>query len=147
MDAVIDLHLEGLTQEMALLNEVVSGKSVNRDGRGELTRLLGHVLDSREGRAFVALDGTLYAGYCLVTKKVYPVETPKICGCVNGLYIREAYRKQGLGRKLFQAGIAWLKTEGVSYLELYHMINDPRAATFWNKMGFTPIQYGCARMI
>lgn len=144
---VIDLHLEGLEQELVLLNRIFPGKSMDRGGREQLARLLTQVLHAGEGRIFVAVDGTVPVGYCLVTKKIYPVEIPRLCGCVNGLYVRENYRRQKTGSKLFEESMAWLKKEGVGYVELYHMLNDPRATEFWKRMGFTPVQWNCVKKI
>lgn len=147
IESVIDLHLEGLKEELDLLNTVFPGRSIDYNGREQLGKLLTQVIHVGEGRIFVAADGQNYAGYCLVTKKVYPVENPKLCGCINGIYVRDAYKRQGLGSKLFEASLNWLRSEKVTYLELYHMINDERATAFWEKMGFMRIQLNCARRI
>lgn len=147
IEAVIDLHLEGLKEEIDLLSSVFPGRSIDYGGRGQLNKLLTQVIQVGEGQIFVAVDGHSYAGYCLVTKKVYPVENPKFCGCINGIYVSDSYKRQGLGRELFEASLAWLKSEGVTYLELYHMINDERATAFWKKMGFMQIQLNCARRV
>jgi GNAT superfamily N-acetyltransferase len=144
LEAVMDLHLEGLEQELALMNLIFPGKSVDYSGRDQLNRLLTQVVTTGEGQIIVAIDQGKYAGYCLVTKKVYPVEKPKLCGCINGIYVKEPYKRQGVGTKLFQDAVSWLKREGVTYLELYHMINDERATSFWQKMGFKPVQLNCA---
>ena len=144
---VIDLHIEGLEQELVLLNQIFPGKAVNREGCGTLAKLLTQIVESKEGQIFVGLAGSDYAGYCLVTKKVYPVEIPKFCGCINGIYIRDDYRRDKLGTRLFHEAVAWLKSQDVTYVELYHMINDDRAAGFWRHMGFTPIQLNCAMKI
>jgi GNAT superfamily N-acetyltransferase len=61
--------------------------------------------------------------------------------------VRDPYKRRGLGSQLFEASLLWLKSEGVTYLELYHMINDERATAFWKKMGFMQIQLNCARRI
>ena len=147
LNAVIDLHLEGLEQELSLLSLVFPGKTIDRGGREQLAKLLNQVLHVGEGRIFVAADELDCFGYCLVTKKVYPVESPKLCGCVNGLYVREKHRLQKIGTKLFETGIEWLKKETVTYVELYHMMNDPRATAFWRRMGFVPVQFNCAKKI
>lgn len=152
LEPVIDLHLEGLDQELQLLNQVFPGKQVDYSGRDQLTQLLQQVLQSGEGEIFIAVDENIkgdakYVGYCLVTKKVYPVEEPKICGCINGIYVKDGYKRKGLGQKLFDKSLNWLRQEKVTYLELYHMINDPRAKAFWEKMGFTKVQYNCARKL
>lgn len=147
MEPVIDLHLEGLKQELDLLSQIFAGKAVDYEGREQLNRLLTQVIHVGEGQIFIAIDADKPVGYCLVTKKVYPVEKPRLCGCINGIYVQELHKRQGLGTQLFNAAMGWLSREGVTYLELYHMINDERATAFWKKMGFLQVQLNCARKI
>lgn len=147
LDAVLQLNLEGLENEINLLNQILPGKKIDKNGTPQLKKVIYQMLHLGECNIFVAKEGDFYAGYCLVTKRNYPVEDPKTCGCINGIFIRPEARKQKLGTRLFDLALAWLKTEHVKYLELYHMINDERAAAFWRKMGFTPVQYNCARLI
>lgn len=147
MSSVIELHLEGLQQELDLLNRIFPGKSVDYKGREQLGKLLTQILNGGEGQIFVATEAQKYVGYCLVTKKVYPVEFPKLCGCINGIYVRDDFKRHGIGTKLFQESVQWLKRSNVTYLELYHMINDERATSFWRKMGFIHVQVNCAKKI
>ncbi|MBF0104971.1 MAG: GNAT family N-acetyltransferase [Deltaproteobacteria bacterium] len=147
IDAVLDLHLEGLEREIRLLNQIIDGKSVDLSGRSQLKKILWQMIHIDEGRVFVAKEDNLYLGYCLATKKIYPAEIPPICGCINGIYVKETTRRNGVGTKLFKMAVAWLKQEGVTYMELYHMINDERAGAFWKKMGFVNVQYNCAMKI
>ena len=146
-DIVMDLHLEGLEREFTYLNKIIPGKSVNHDERPQLKKVIYNMLHSGECNIFIAKDTENYLGYCLVTKKVYPVETPNICGCINGIYVREHLRRDGVGTKMFKAAEDWLKKENVPYLELYHIINDEGAANFWKKMGFVNVQLMCAKKL
>jgi GNAT superfamily N-acetyltransferase len=147
LDAVIAIHLKGLELELSLLNQIMPYKAVDHTGLPQLKQVLLRIIETGEGMIHVAGQGDSLTGYSLVTKKIYPVENPAVCGCITGIYIAEAARRQGIGRRLFDAAVAWLKREGVSYIELHHMINDARAAAFWRAMGFTPVQINCTRRI
>lgn len=145
LDIIIDLHLEGLHREIEFLNKLISGKSADNTGKPHLKKALYHMLHTGECNIFVAKDENEYIGYCLVTKKVYPVEQPRINGCINGIYVKEENRRQGIGKQLFEMAASWLKKEHVKIIELFYMINDERAAAFWEKMGFKNIQYNCMK--
>lgn len=147
LDVVFDLHLEGLENELKLFNQIVPGKSVNKAGRDALKGILNHMMHTGEAGIFVAVENSEYLGYCLATKKVYPVENPKICGCINGLFVKEAQRRKNVGAQLFEQASRWFKNQGISYIELFHMINDPRATAFWEKMGFQKVQYSCVKVM
>lgn len=147
IEPILDLHLNGLQSEIDLLNQILPGKKIDHSGRSQLKDVLLQMVRTLEGKIFAARDGQKYVGYSLVTKKVYPVESPRLCGSVNGIYILDDYRRQGIGRKLFDVSMKWLKSEGVEYIELYHMINDEGAAAFWQSVGFVPTQINCARFL
>lgn len=147
LDAVIELHLQGLAIELDLFNQIVPHKAVDTSGIGQLKQILARIIQTGEGVIHVAKEGATYAGYILATKKVYPVETPKMVGCINGIYIRDDFRRQGTGRKLVEESLTWLRRAGVHYLELYHMINDPRATAFWQAVGLKAVQLNCAMVI
>jgi len=147
LDDVIELHIQGLTHELKLLDQIITFKSTNTKGKPELKKVLIHILDQDEGQIFIAKEGKEIIGYILVTKKFYPVESPNLCGCINGIYIKESSRKQGIGKKLFQLAEGWLKNRHITNLELYHMINDETATAFWKNMGFVNVQYNCAKKI
>lgn len=147
LDDVLELHLEGLKDEIDLLNLIVPGKQVDLTGRVQLKKTIYQMLHLAECNIFIARTEKEILGYCLATKRVYPVENPKICGCINGIYIKPDARKQKLGSQLFDLAVSWFKSQRVSYVELYHMLNDERAKEFWKKMGFSPIQYNCVKYI
>lgn len=147
MDAVIELHLQGLKLELDFFNAIVPHKSVDIAGITQLKQILIRIVQTGEGMIFVAKDAATYAGYILVTKKIYPVENPKTVGCINGIFVREEFRRLAAGRKLVDEALAWLRRSAVHYLELYHMINDPRAQAFWQAIGLKPVQLNCAMVI
>lgn len=144
IDEVLNLHILGLERELELVNQLVPQKSVDCTGRPQLKKILLQMKTTGEANCFVARKERDLLGYCLATKKVYPIEEPKVCGCINGIFVADDARRLGLGKHLFDIAKKWFEREGVGYVELYHMINDERAKAFWEKMGFAPIQYSCA---
>lgn len=148
LDDVLDLHVMGLEEELKRLNEIISGKKVDHNGIPSLKKVIYQMYHIGECNMFVAENQSGdFVGYCLATKKIYPIEDPKICGCINGIYVKDEARRQGLGRKLFDAAVEWFKRENINYLELYHMANDERAAAFWQNMGFTVVQLNCVKKL
>lgn len=147
LDVILDLHFKGLEHEFSHLNRMIPLKQTNPDGRLSLKRVLAQMMENGEGVIFSAEEKGECVGYCLVVKKVYPSEMPCVCGCINGMYVKETRRRQGIGRALFAKACAWLKKQGISSVELTHMLNDDVAGRFWQKMGFTKVQYLCAHKI
>lgn len=147
LDDIIRLHVAGLHHELAYLNQIFAGKEFDPKGLAQLRQLLSRLLQTGEGQIFTALHQQKIIGYCLATKKIYPVETPKICGCVNGIYVDPAYRRLGLAALLFDKACLWFRQSQISYIELSHMVNDPVSTAFWQKMGFVPVQISCSRRV
>jgi ribosomal protein S18 acetylase RimI-like enzyme len=147
LDEVMDLHIEGLESELKLYSQILPGRSVNEGGRGYLKKILLQMIQNNECFFTVAEEVDTLVGYCLVTKKMYPVENPRICGCINGIYLKDSARRQGVGTKLYNLAVKWLKKQNVHFVELYHMSNDPRAKAFWERMGYVKVQDNCAKVL
>lgn len=147
LEQVVQLYFEGLKRELALSSSLFPGKEAYAKGLGELTKILLKMISSNEGKIFVAMEEELCVGYCLVTKKYYPAESPQLCGCINGIYLKEEFRRKGTGQLLLRQAFSWLKSENVKYVELYHVINDEIAKGFWEKNGFKASQVSCAKWI
>jgi len=141
LEDVLKLHVNGLKGELKLLDQLVQCKSADLRGMPQLNQVLHQMLDRKECYISVAKLDNEIVGYCLATKKIYPIEKPSVCGCINGIFVSEKARRKGTGKKLFELTTGWLKNQGISYLELYYMINDERAFAFWKKMGFVNVQY------
>lgn len=144
---VVRLHLEGLRAEIDLLNEIITGKSVRENKEELLAKLLLNITKTGEGQIFICVDKGEYVGYCLATKKIYPIEKPSVNGCINGIYVKPEHRRKKVGKLLIDKAEEWLKAEGIEFLELYHMIHDERAGGFWKSRGFVPVQYNCVKKL
>ena len=70
----------------------------------------------------------------------YPdwVGVPQKIGCLSNLYLREPYRKSGLGAKLFQMTMEWLESfDDVDLTFVFISNGNDNALKFYQKNGFT----------
>jgi len=73
-------------------------------------------------------------------KGFYPdwVKFPQKIGCLNNLYIKEAYRNKGLGKKMLDIAMEWLESfEDVDLIFVYISNGNDAALDFYLKHGFT----------
>lgn len=104
--------------------------------RAALDAILG-----REGAAtFVAEDsGTLVGFVRGVIELQQPDRLPERHASIGYLYVAPTHRRQGIGRRLFEAVAAWAAThDGVRHFEMTVLAKDDEAAAFWRQLGFTP---------
>lgn len=63
---------------------------------------------------------------------------PQKAGCLNNLYVRDAYRSMKLGSKLFAMAMEWLESfEGVDLTFIYVSNGNEAALDFYLSRGFT----------
>jgi GNAT superfamily N-acetyltransferase len=92
---------------------------------------------SRTKQLFVALDGKQVAGYTFVEiVKHAPVFIDKYYGYISDMYTQPAYRRQGLGKLMYNTAIDWCKKKGMTRIELGVATKNKVAGSFWRKMGF-----------
>jgi ribosomal protein S18 acetylase RimI-like enzyme len=92
----------------------------------------------RTKQLFLALDGKQVVGYIYVEiAKHAPVFVDKYYGYICDMYTQPAYRRQGLGKLMYNAAIEWCKKKGMTHIELGVATKNRVANSFWRKMGFT----------
>jgi GNAT superfamily N-acetyltransferase len=68
-----------------------------------------------------------------------PDRLPERHATVGHLYVDAAYRRTGVGGRLFEAMAAWARdADGVSHFEMPVLVADPGAREFLLSLGFTP---------
>lgn len=82
-------------------------------------------------------DGRLAGVVGVVTPK-----QPKLAhsGTVWGVYVREAFRHQGIGQRLLDACIAWARGKGLAILKLSSVQGNGDAVRCYERAGF--VAYG-----
>ena len=79
-------------------------------------------------------------GYCVSKIEEKPPLYPKPqYGYIDNLCTLEDYQRQGIGLYLVQDAIAWFKKMGVTRIECYAAIKNPKSTSFWRKVGFQPL--------
>jgi GNAT superfamily N-acetyltransferase len=109
-------------------------------GRDEFIAAYQQRLGRPVAASFVAVDGKRLAGFISgAIEQNQPDRLPESYVAVGQLYVAEAYRRQGLGQRLFQAIADWASQQnGVSHLEMPVLAADTEAMNFWQSIGFTP---------
>jgi GNAT superfamily N-acetyltransferase len=58
---------------------------------------------------------------------------------IGYLYVEPSARRQGVGRRLFEAVREWASSQaGVAHFEMTVLNQDGQAEAFWRSLGFTP---------
>lgn len=86
-------------------------------------------MEKDEARVEVLYCGDEIAGYCKVS-------IDKGMGDVDWLYVRKDLRKRGIAKKLMDNGLAFLKSTGVTFVELMCVYGNDDAKHFYKKYGF-----------
>lgn len=66
-------------------------------------------------------------------------------GYIHDVVTREAYRQRGVGRRLVEALLAWMRESAVATVELTVAVKNPEAVAFWERQGFAPYMYHLKR--
>ncbi len=132
--AIAKLWFEN-THEVAKLEPIYT-PSINPD---EASLRLEHDFNSGTKSAFVAYQGTDFAGY--VTYKIDEEDSafnPRRFIYLIDVDVATAYREQGLSYKLLAEVEAYARMQGIMRLELSVMTADNRAKEVWQRHGFRP---------
>lgn len=99
------------------------------------------MISSSNGNCFLcreerAVDG--YCGFVQVSLRTDYVEgsNSSPVGYIEGIYITEAYRKQGIAKRLIQAAESWAKEKGCKELASDCELENQLSIDFHNKIGF-----------
>jgi ribosomal protein S18 acetylase RimI-like enzyme len=81
------------------------------------------------------LDGHII-GYCLgrIAQKP-PIYQAKMIGEIGNIAVKEGYKRQGIGGKLFTTIREWFIEHSVDHIEIEAATANPQSVGFWEKMG------------
>jgi GNAT superfamily N-acetyltransferase len=105
-------------------------------------------LSAPDHRVVVAVDGSQLVGFMAVrlAPPHHVLEVPPTA-VVTDAYVDVAYRRAGVGRRLFKDVHAWASAHGVRVLEVGTLAQDHRAVSFWRSLGFDDWRVALARSI
>ena len=93
----------------------------------------------QDAAAFIATEGNRIGGFVTCRVELAPADRiPERHVTIGYLFVDPGSRRQGLGRKLFDAVATWAAGQGVDHLEMTVLAANREAADFWRALGFSP---------
>jgi ribosomal protein S18 acetylase RimI-like enzyme len=111
---------------------------MRRDAGGELTELLRATGRDPEAAILVYEEAGDLKGLCIVRIDHSPpimVESER--AEITDLGVREDARRQGIGTRLVDEALAWVRASGVDRVEVQVARVNPTAQAFWRARGFS----------
>lgn len=105
----------------------------SRDNSGEM---FDTILKSSLSVIFIAVENNEAIGF-LELHKVPRLRKANYYGEIEGMFVREEYRGEGVAKGLMQQALNWAKQENLNCIRLYSGHELKRAHAFYEKMGFT----------
>lgn len=104
----------------------------------EIERGLKSILKKSNQQTFIAKDAGSAVGFISTSLRVDYVEgsTTSPVGYVDMVYVKEAYRKHGLARHLFEQAEAWARGKGCTEMGSDTWLWNTDAQQFHEKIGF-----------
>ena len=68
-------------------------------------------------------------------------------GYISNLYIKKEHRKKGIGKKLLDISLKWLKQNNVKYISLEIHLENKNALKFYRNLGFKDYTLKLAKKI
>jgi ribosomal protein S18 acetylase RimI-like enzyme len=98
---------------------------------------LGHALDSRDACVFVAERDGVIVGY--VFAALEPLNWKELrgpSGFIHDVAVAEEARRSGIGTKLIEAAVAWLREHGAPRVILGTAAHNTIARSLFRQLGF-----------
>lgn len=80
---------------------------------------------------FTAFDEDVPVGYCIVS-------LDDACGEIDSLFVAPDFRKQGIGGKLMQNTLQWLKKLHCMHINVLVAEGNEKVSPFYERFGFKP---------
>ena len=84
------------------------------------------------------LDRSL-VGYAVATVQAYPpIVVQREYGFLQEIAVTESWRRRGIGRRLYRAAEAWLRSRAVPQIQVRVNWNNDASRAFWEREGYGP---------
>jgi ribosomal protein S18 acetylase RimI-like enzyme len=114
-----------------------SGKERKKEFKKWLFKNFG----KRDFKVLVAKDGDKILAYGAASiEKSKPNVRPKKIGKLINLYVKEKYRKHGIGKEIFDKFLKWFKSRNIKHIELSVDTRNRIAISAYKKYGFFEFQ-------
>jgi ribosomal protein S18 acetylase RimI-like enzyme len=107
------------------------------DGHTRFRDFVVTKMEAEEAILLVAEQHGTLVGFSMAMVRDYPPVFETIRhGFIQDAVVTERARRQGVGRRLYEETLAWLREQGVSRIELEVATSNPVSQAFWYAMGF-----------
>jgi len=108
-----------------------------KDGGKLYARRILDRLEDTHAQAFVAEKDGRVIGYVLgvIVDLVPEMFAQETGGFLADIFVEEAERGQGVGRKLVNALTEWFRSRGIAHIELYVASRNESGRVFWQSVG------------
>ncbi len=114
----------------------LAATSQTKDGYGHF---LGTQLDAPDAVVLVAEEGAHVIGYAYVAVESYDYMVLRgPAGVLHDLIVDPERRRHGIGRRLFEAAVAYVQSRGLSQIVLSTAERNEAAQRFFAGVGFRP---------
>ncbi|MBD3318657.1 GNAT family N-acetyltransferase [Candidatus Woesearchaeota archaeon] len=110
-----------------------------KHSKAELKKEFEEILKSKKEETFLCKDEDgSYIGFINVSLRFeyIPGATSSPVGYVEGIFIKEQYRKKGIAKKLIDAGEEWVKSKGCKEMGSDTELHNKTSQAFHKKLGF-----------
>ncbi len=138
IDAIMSLW-----QESRMYHEKLDSRlSMVPDAASKVQGYCQEQLSSDSASYVLAIEDQQPIGYISVQlQKGPPVfEYPQI-GFIDGLYVKDEYRRRGIGKKLVSLALEWLQDKAIVRIQLTVAALNQGGIDFWKNCGFTELMY------
>ena len=105
-----------------------------------IERFYSNLLESETALILLALQGDEVVGYISgFIQERPPIHAIRKMGFVDGLFVKPAARRYGIGTQLWNRVLEWLNGHEITKIQLTVASKNPGAIEFWKKHGFSEI--------
>jgi ribosomal protein S18 acetylase RimI-like enzyme len=122
---------------VVLMRDYYAFDGLKFDAERARTAMNGLLSGQEHGAVWVVRDGSRIVGY-LALCLGYSLEFGGRDAFIDEIYVSEAFRNQGWGRKLMEAALEAAREAGVLAIHLGVERTNPNALQLYRKMGFEP---------
>jgi ribosomal protein S18 acetylase RimI-like enzyme len=133
--ALVDLWIEFMDFHSALDPDYVRSPDAVKNWTTYVTEKIA----DEKFHIMVAVDQGRLIGHLVATIKDYPpVFTLKSYGFIQEIAVNEIYRREGVGRRLYDEAEEWLLSKGVNRIQIRVDSDNEISRSFWQAVGFAP---------
>ncbi|MBI3997879.1 MAG: GNAT family N-acetyltransferase [Armatimonadetes bacterium] len=108
-----------------------------------LNKYLEALFADQGKRRFIwwAIDSSRRVGFAVAVVSKHWADSARTVGQIGEFFIYPEFRREGLGRRMAQAIIEWLRTNGADEIQSGVVAGNLRGLRFWEAVGFQIARY------